>query len=61
MRTYATIAESMKCKPSAVRTIRETKVKGTKNTWIHAKKDRGRKIYGLVRYPNGQYSSAITY
>lgn len=62
MTTYQTIEQALKTS-YPVRIINEHKYvfKGDKNrVWVTAKKANGTKLYKVVRYENGEYSSPIT-
>jgi len=62
MKTYQTIQESIKTDLPVI-IIKEDKYvfNGSKNrSWITVKKANGTKLYKVVRYENGEYSSPIT-
>jgi hypothetical protein len=58
--TYNTLQESMKTNlPPIIISVEDYTHKGEKRQWIKARKARGKMVYRVALYANGQYSEAV--
>ena len=61
MNTYSTISEAMQSKNPVIVNTKEVKFNGKDRKWHRVQKANGKKLYMIVEYENGQFSSPVTY
>lgn len=59
MKTFETLEQSLETKKAVIVDATEFDHKGKQRQSLRVKKANGKKIYMVVRYENGRYSTAI--